>query len=170
MTRIVKLEHPKLKGWIEQKDELIQQGRKMSGEVDLISEAMESINKKLVAEEQKVDVKDLVVKGEELVKQLEGLQKQIYQRVRENTPQELRDQYELLEKQKAEKMTELNKLGHKVQKVKDKIVPLVQKLGKPHLETMYEDLNTTKLDEDGNVVLEIFDHLEEFKSNYAKKQ
>jgi seryl-tRNA synthetase len=175
--RIIKLDNPKLKKLITDKESLIKTGRGISAEIDLIKESMDSTEKKLIAEERKVDVKDLVALSgpkkkqvEALLKEFEGLQKQIYERIKANTPQELRDQYETLKKQKDDKESDLNKLGHKVQKVKDKIIPLVQKLGKPHLEDEWEDFNTTKLDEDGTPILEIYSRLEEWKATQRQNK
>lgn len=166
--RTVVLEDSKLKKLIEQKQELVLSGRKIAEEIDLIKEAQKATENKMRIEEDKVDVKDLVEQAEEHVKQLEELKRLLFKKIRENTPQELRDQYDQLEKQKDEKHLELNKLGHKVQKIKDKIIPIVQKLGKPHLEDEWEDFDTTKIDDDGKVVLSIFSRLEEWKTANRK--
>lgn len=169
--RIVRLDDAKLKDLILKKNDLVLEGRKVAEEIDLIKQAQDSVDKKLVAEEKKVDNKDLVEKGNAIVKKIEALaqelnavQKDIYERVKSYTNPQFREEYETLEKQKQDKEKELNKLGHKVQKVKDKIIPIVQKLGKPYLEDEWEDFNTTKLDKDGIPILEIYSKLEEWKN------
>lgn len=164
--KIVKLDDPKLKKLIESKKALILEGRGVAGQIDLITESLAATNAKLVEAESAVDVKDLVLEAEEHIKKLEELKLVIFDRIKVNTPQELRDQYDQLEKQKAEKEKELNKIGHQVQKVKDKIIPIVQKLGKPHLEDEFEDFETTDLDESGNPILTIFNHLEDWKKTF----
>lgn len=174
--RIVKLDNQKLKGLIENKNELVLSGRKVDTEINLIKDAQKAVEKKLIEAEGKIDIADLTAKSlairdqmVEKLKEADEIQKQIYQKIKDNTPQELRDQYDQLEKQKSDKETELNKIGHKVQKVKDKIIPLVQKLGKPHLEEEWEDFNTTKLDKDGTPILEIYSRLEEWKATQRNK-
>jgi chromosome segregation ATPase len=170
-TRIVKLDDPKLKKLIVEKEGFVNEGRKVAGEIDLIKESQKSVEQKLVEEESKVDVsefdKALLDKRDEmlaLLKLSQRLERQRYDHILKNTPQELRDQYDQLEKQKEKKEQELNKLGHKVQKVKDRIIPIIHKLGKPHLEDEFEDFSTSKLDDTGTPVIEIYSRLEEWKA------
>lgn len=174
--RIVQLDSPKLKDLIVQKNDWVLAGRKVSGEIDLIVEAQKSTEKKLMVEEAKVDIKDLQTKGDNLLTQIDALMKdlqatkqEIFDRMKIYTSQSIRDEYETLEKQKKAKENELYKIGHKVQKVKDKILPLVQKIAQPYLEDEFEDFSTTRLDKKGNPVLEIFNHKEDWISNFRKK-
>lgn len=173
--KIVKLDDPKLKGLIVQKGDLILEGRKKSEEIDLIKESQEAVNKQLIEAESKVEIKDLHEKGNNIVKQMEKLaddlnviKQEVFDRVKAYTDQSMRDQYETLDKQRKKAENDLNKIGHKVQKVKDKILPLVQKLGSPHLEDEFEDYATTRLDDDGTPILEIFSHLENWKDSFRK--
>lgn len=75
---------------------------------------------------------------------------------------ELTSQIEKLEKERA-------KLGMKVQKVKDKVIPMVDKMkGKEIVLGEYDDIETISL-EKGEIVVNIFNHLEEFKKQFAER-
>jgi len=67
---------------------------------------------------------------------------------------------EKLEKERA-------KVGMQIQKVKDKVIPLVEKLVKPNLKE-YEDIETVTL-EKGEIEVKVFNHLDEFKKAYAER-
>lgn len=59
------------------------------------------------------------------------------------------------------------KIGMQIQKRKDKIIPLVEKEVKPKLGE-YEDIETVTL-EKGEIVVKVFNHLEEFKKAFAER-
>lgn len=67
---------------------------------------------------------------------------------------------EKLEKERA-------KVGMQIQKVKDRVLPIVDKEVKPKLGE-YEDIETVAL-VNGEIEVKIFNHLEEFKKAYAEK-
>lgn len=174
--RIVKLDNPKLKDLILQKNDLVLSGRKIAEEIDLLGGSMKETENKLIAEESKVDVSELRAELKakaklitDIMVEAQAIEKEIYKKIKANTPQELRDEYDALAKEKEEKERELNKIGHKVQKVKDKIIPLVHKIGKPYLEDEFEDFSTTKLDKNNEPYIEIYSKLEEWKALQRNK-
>lgn len=64
---------------------------------------------------------------------------------------------------------ERNKKGLKIQKLKDKLIPLAQELAKPLLLNKYEDLETIDLDpETGKPTVNVFNHLEMWTENFDK--
>jgi hypothetical protein len=75
-----------------------------------------------------------------------------------------REQYKVVEKEQQK----LNKCGLKIQKYKDKIIPLVKELTKDLLGE-YEDLSEVKL-ENGKVILTIVDKVEEFKKTWKEER
>lgn len=60
-------------------------------------------------------------------------------------------------------------LGHKIQKLKDKIIPLAQELGKPFLHDEFEDFGTIDI-ENGSPIIEVFSHLETWKEGFRKNK
>ncbi len=76
------------------------------------------------------------------------------------------DHLEVL-KQKEKLERERNKVALKVQKIKDKVVPIIQKEVRPLLKDEYDDIETAKL-KDGKIVIETFNHIEDFKKKFRK--
>ena len=80
-------------------------------------------------------------------------------------PEHMKIEHYALRGRKEELELQRNKIGLKVQKVKDKVRPMIQKACKPHLEDDFEDLETAKLA--GNtVIVKKFSHLESFKKSF----
>ena len=69
-------------------------------------------------------------------------------------------------KEKEEVEKRLNKAGLKIQKYKDKIVPLVQGLTKNEVGA-FEDLVSVNI-KDGEIILTIVDKVEEFKNRWLE--
>lgn len=175
MSRIVTLDNPKLHQLVYEKSEMILEGIKVTDQIESVERDLKRINLKIKKVENGVDVKDFdkqgqVLKAEALkiAKQIAALNVQIHARYSEAVPKELIQEYRDAEKKKEELESQRNKIGLKVQKWKDKIIPLSQKVGKPYLEEEFEDFNTVRI-QDGKVVLEIFSHLEEFKQNFRER-
>lgn len=77
-----------------------------------------------------------------------------------NEGRELTKKIEELEKERA-------KVGLKIQKVKDKLIPIVESKIKPQLEE-FEDIETVEVKGD-MIVVKKFSHLEEFKKAWREK-
>jgi hypothetical protein len=70
-----------------------------------------------------------------------------------------------------EKQEELKKLGMKVQKVKDKLIPAVEKDIEPDIDLdEFEEIYSIDLNEDGEVVVNVNDRVEEFKQSYRDQK
>jgi len=106
---------------------------------------------------------------EKCIKDINEIKKAIYAKIKKETPQELRDKYDEINKRKEEMETERNKIALSAQKYNDKIIPLSRDLIKPFLEDAYEDNDTIKV-ENGEIVATIFSHLDDFKINFNKKK
>jgi len=174
--RELKLENEKLKGLIEKKGELVDKGRNKSREIEKLEKEMIEIEEKLKEEENKVNLKEFIKKEKEITKRMEKcikdinkIKKEIYAKIKAETPQELRDEYDKTKKLKDSKEIERNKIALKAQKYNDKIIPLSRKLMKPFLEDEYEDYDTIMI-KDGEMICTIFSHLEDFKINFNKKR
>jgi len=176
--KIVKLTNDELKQLIEEKSKLVIDGRAKSEEIEKLEKEMTEIEKQLIEEEKKVDLKEfkkrekaITKRMDKCVKDINDIKKEIYAKVKAGTPQEIRDKYDAVKKQKEEKETERNIIALNAQKYNDKIIPLGRELMKPLLQDEFEDYDTIMI-ENGEVVCSIFSHLNDFKIrfNTTKKQ
>lgn len=172
--KTIKLESEELKSLIEEKSKLVNEGRAKSEEIEQLDAKMEDIEKELIAEEKKVDLKEFLKKEKSITKRMEKcivdinkIKEEIYTKIRENTPQKIRDKYDEAKKQKEEKETERNKIALSVQKFNDKIIPLSRELMTPYLTDSFDDFDTIMI-KDGELIATIFNHIEEFKINFNK--
>lgn len=170
------LESEELKSLIEEKGKLVNEGRAKSLEIEILEKEMSETEKLLMVEEKKVDLKEFQKREKSITKRMEKciadmnqIKKDIYEKIKKETPQELRDKYEELNKQKEEKETERNKIALAAQKFNDKIIPLSRDLMKPLLQDEYEDYETIRI-ENGEVVATIFSHLNDFKVNFNTRK
>lgn len=173
--KVITLESNKLKTLLEKKGELITVGRAKSEEIMALDKEMEETDTQLQAEEGKVDISDLNekqkaigAKVDEAIKEMEGVKKEIFDRMMAQTNPELRTKYDELKKKKEDLETERNKIALKAQKFNDKIIPLGRELMKPFLTDMYDDYETIYL-ENEEVYATIFNHLVDWKNNFKKK-
>lgn len=173
--RKIKIEDNKLKKLLTEKADLIIKGRATSEEIEKLEVEMEGIDSQLKEVEKSVDISDLKEKGslinervEQCIKEMKEIEEEIGVRMREKSPTELVDKYDELKKKKEDLETERNKIALKAQKYNDKLIPLGRKAMKPFLEDDYDDYETIKI-EDGEIVATIFNHLNDFKTNFNKK-
>jgi len=174
--KIVKLENEKLKRLLEEKSALINTGREKSKEIEVLEEKLEEANQALIAEEKKVNIDEFHAKEKEIsdimdkcIVDIKLFQKDIYQKIKDNTPDELRTNYDKAKKAKEDAESERNKIALKAQKYSDKIVPLTRKLMKPFLENEYDDYDTIAI-ENGEIVASIFNHVEDFKIKFNQRK
>lgn len=171
----IKLSDAKLKKLLAEKAELIIAGRAKSAEIEKLEAEMEILDNQMKEVQKSVDISDLKEKGnligermEVCIKEMKELENEINTRLKEKSPIELLEKYDSTKTQKEELETERNKIALKAQKYSGKIIPLGQKLMKPFIEDEYEDYDTIRI-EDGEIVATIFNHLEDFKTNFNKK-
>ncbi len=174
MPRETKIVNEELKNLIEEKSKLVVQGRATSDEIVELEKQLKEIDSKLQEEEKKVDLgefkkkeKSITKRMDKCLKDIQEIKEAIYKKIKAETPQELRDKYEEVKKQKDDKETERNKFALAAQKYNDKIIPLSRELTKPLLQDEYEDTDTIVI-KDGELVCTIFSHLEEWKDNFNK--
>lgn len=170
----INLKDSKLKKLLEDKKNLITQGRAKSEEIELLESNMKAIDEQIQEAEKKVDITDLDDKAkvigakvDEAIKEMQVVKQEIFDRMMAQTPPELRTKYDEFVKQKEEAETERNKIAIKAQKYTDKIIPLGRKLMKPFLEKKGDDYDTIRL-EDDEIVASIFNHFDDFETKYDK--
>ena len=94
------------------------------------------------------------------MKRLEELGNLIEQQKLDAIPKDIKTAHQALMKEREELERERNKIALKVQKIKDRVVPLIQKEVKPLLKE-YEDIDTAKT-KDGKVTINTFNHLNDW--------
>lgn len=173
--RIEKLDNPKLKKLLQEKTDLILEGREKSQEVEELEQEMNQIDIEIQALEKTVDLSEIEAKAKDItdrmnivMTEMQNVEKEIYEKVKVAVPQELKDKYAEKKRLKEKFENERNRIALKVQKKKDLIIPLTQRIAKSLLQDEFEDYSDVRL-ENGEVILEFFSHLEDWKEAHRKK-
>ncbi len=174
---MITLENKKVHDFIVAKDTLVAEGRK-------ISQKIEDTEKQIAAFEEKerkitakvIPPKELTDRGDTVVKEmmkhedeLNKIGKQINDFKLEAVPKEMKESHIKLLKEKEVLERDRNKIALKVQKLKDRIVPVVQKAIKPLLKDEFDDVSTAKA-KDGKVIIETFSWLEDWKKQFRNRK
>jgi hypothetical protein len=174
--KTVKIENEELKKLLKEKSDLIIVGRAKSNEIEELEKQMDETEKELMAEEKKVNLDEFKEREKEITERMNvciadinKVKADVFAKIKAETPQELRDKYEELKKQKEDKETERNKIALKAQKYTDKIIPIARKAMSEFLEDQYDDYDSMRL-EDGEIVCSIFNHLEDWKDSFNKRK
>jgi len=174
--RELKLENTELKNLIIKKGEIVKTGRAKSVEISKLEIEMDKTEKLLMAEEKKVDLKefkkkekDITKRMEKCIKDMNGVTKEIWAKIKKETSQDLRDKYDTANSAKEKLEIERNKIALKAQKYNDRIIPLGREIMTPFLENEFEDYDTIMV-KDNEIIFAIFRHLEDFKINFNKKK
>lgn len=170
------IDNRKIHDYIVEKDRLVGEGRKNEDEIQTLEKKIKvyedkekAITGKIKPDEQlKKEGDGLVLQLEKIMKRLEELGKMIEDKKLEAIPKQMKEEHQALMKEREEKERKRNKIALKVQKIKDMVVPLIQKHVKPLLKE-YDDIETAKT-KDGKVVIDTFNHLEDFKRAFKGKQ
>lgn len=173
MKDMITLDNKRIHDYIFDKDTLVDEGRKISGKIDTLDIKIKEYEEKEKKITGKVKPsKELIEKGDTIVKQIQQLEKDlqpIIKKINDDKlsaiPKDMKEKHTKAMKDKEELERERNKIALKVQKIKDKLIPLIQKEVKPLLATKYDDISTAKT-KNGKVVITTFNHLEEFTSKF----
>ena len=174
MNRKIHIDDKRVAKYMLEKEQLVTAGRHISDELDRIETKILNCETKEKAITEKVQPKELGEKAEalkvqinELVAEFEKVAGEIMVLKLAGIPKDLEKTHRDLMKLKEEKERERNKIALKVQKIKDRVIPIVQKVCKPQLE-QYEDIQTAEIQE-GLVIVEVYSRLEEWKEAFNKK-
>lgn len=172
---MITLKNKKIHDFIVQKDELVNQGRKISATIEDINRKIEEYEvqeKKITGSIQ--PNKELKDEGDKLAKdiektmnRLEEIGQKIEQEKLDAIPKEIKEAHQGLMKEREVLERQQAKLALKVQKIKDKIIPVIRKEVKPLL-NQYDDIDTAKV-KDGEVVINTFNHLEDWKRHFNSR-
>lgn len=171
---MITFENKKVHDYIVEKDKLVEIGRGISRQI-------EAIEKKIGIFEEKEKVitgkiipsEELTTKGDALVRQITALHTEltkiadsINKSKLDAIPEDMATEHKALMKEREKLERERNKVALKVQKIKDRVVPIIQKEVKPLLGE-YDDIETAKT-KNGKVVIDTFNHLVDFKAKFKR--
>ena len=172
---MITLDHPVLAKLITDKDLLVNDGRKISREIETLERRIkeyEEKEKRITAKV--VPPKELTDKGDALVKDITKLNEDLTQIANsinksklDAIPKDMEAEHRKLMKDKEEKERDRNKIALKVQKIKDKCIPIIQREVTPLLQKEYDDIETAKV-KDGKVVITTYNRLEDWKRGFRK--
>lgn len=174
ITSTITIEDPFVIKLLSEKDTLVKEGREISKKIDEVELKIAECTKEEQDITSKVEPVELIAQGNTLcdainekIKELEAISEQIRQEKLKAIPKELQDKHYALNDEKEKLEKERNKIALHVQKIKDRVIPKIQKHCKSALGE-YEDLAGAEI-KDGKIMVEKFSHLQEWKRAYAEK-
>lgn len=171
---MITLENKKLHDLIVQKDAEVDIGRGISRKIEAIETKIKRFEQKEKTITAKViPPKELTDRGDAIVREVTKLQTEltkIANQINDSKlaaiPEDMKEEHMALLKEREKLERGRNKIALKVQKIKDKLIPIVQREVKPLLKE-YDDIETARA-KDGKVVISTFNHLEEFKRKFHR--
>jgi len=177
MTRTIQIDNPKIATMVKEKDELVKSGIAISKDIEKLEIKIEKQNNIEREFTNKVtpEIQKLIDEGDALEKELqermtvmEKLGDEIMNQKLALIPKEHLDMHYKLRADKEKLERDRNKIGLKIQKYKDKLVPALRKI-LPDLLTEYEDTETVQV-KNGKLSITIFSHLEEWKEKFNNRK
>lgn len=173
---MLKIQNKKIHDFIVMKDELVTKGRAITADIEAVEKkikACENKEKEITGKiepdpELKAEGDRLVGIFNETMKKIEEIGNKIEAKKMEAIPKELIDEHKEFLKEKEQLERERNKIALKVQKTKDRVIPIIQKEVKPHLKE-YDDIETATV-KDGEVLITTFNHLDDWKRKFKQRQ
>lgn len=172
----IEIENKKLVELITLKDDLVTEGRELTTEIEKSEKKIEMFEKK----EKKITAAiapdpELKKEGDALAQQVEVIMTRLQEIGNKINSKkltaipkdlELEHKAELKNKEQLEK--DRNKIALKIQKIKNKVVPIIQKECKPFL-SEFDDIETAQVKK-GIVVVTTFNHLADWTRKFKAKQ
>lgn len=172
---MITLQNKRVHDYIVQKDLAVNEGRKISAKIETLDAKISNYEEKEKKITSKVVApKELTEKGDLMVQQIVKLNADIEKIIKEisdfkllSVPKEIKEAHLALMAEREKLERDRNKIALKVQKIKDRIIPIIQREVKPLL-NQYDDIETAKA-KDGKVVITTFNHLEEWCKAFKNK-
>lgn len=172
--KTLKLQQPKILEYLRQKDDWVQKGRAISEQIEQIEQEIQELDTQEKTFTTACEPKELLEEGKSIQEQINALilrLQEVSTKIQDekigSIPKDMVDRHYKLRDSKEKLERERNKIALKVQKIKDKVIPLVRKAVIPLLEE-YDDIERAEI-VDNEVVVTTFNHLEEFKGRFTKK-
>lgn len=170
---MLKIQNKKILEYLKQKDLLVRQGRGVSEEIEKIEAEIAELDTKEKEFTTACEPKELLDEGKasqeeinRLIEKLQAVSEKIKDEKINSIPKEMVEKHYKLRDTKEKLERERNKIALKIQKIKDKVIPMIQKSVVPHLKE-YDDIEKAEVVDD-EVVVTIFNRLEEFKKQFKK--
>lgn len=171
---MIKLKNKKIVGYLNDKEQLVMEGRQLSVKIEEITKEIETLNLEEQKITDKVNPKELIEKGDALkevinkqIEELRAIGKEIEDEKIKAIPEEMVKKHYSLRDKREQLELDRNKIGLKIQKIKDRVIPLIKKEVKPLLKE-YEDIESSKVKGD-EVIIETFDYIEQYKKSFKKR-
>lgn len=172
---MITLNNKRVHDYIVDKDNLVNEGRQISRDIETIEikvRRLEEKEKKITSKV--IPPKEWTDRGDAIIGEINKLNDEVNEVIKKindfklaEIPQEIKDNHLKLLKEKEVLERSRNKIALKVQKIKDRLIPIVQKEVKPLLLDEFDDVETAKA-KDGKVVINTFNHLEEYKKKFRR--
>lgn len=172
--KTIKLDNKKIVAFLNEKDEILKELHSVIKEIDVVNKKqLKNIEKQKKITE-KTEPKELIEQGRviqeainEQFKKLDEIGDEIHKLKLAAIPEKTKEEYFELKAKHEELETLRNKLGLKIQKIKDRVIPMIQKETKKHLEE-FEDIENPKVVGE-EVVIGVYSHLEDWKKKFKAK-
>ena len=165
---------PQMVGWLKEKESLVKEGRLVSEKIDEVEKEIQTYIDKEKELTSAVQPTELITEGDSirdeintLIVRLEEVGKKIKEAKLGAIPSEMEKEHLTLNDKREKLEKERNQLALKVQKIKDRFVPKLQKEAKKHLGE-FEDIMTADLVGD-TIRVDKFSHLQEWKRLWNEK-
>lgn len=171
---MIKIKNKKILCYLNDKEELVASGRKISKDIENLEIEISKLDKKERSITDKVMPKDLIDDGEALKKEINDkieilgkIGKKIEDAKISAIPKDMVELHYKLRNEKEKLERDRNKIALKIQKIKDRVIPMIKKEVLPQL-SEYEDIESSEIVDD-EVVIKTYDRLEEFKKSFKKR-
>jgi septation ring formation regulator EzrA len=171
----MKLNNKKLFGYLKEKLELTREGSVIVKDMEKIEKELMALTKKEEEITNKVNPEALLKEDNELraqcdvlVKKINDIGQKVFDAKLAAIPKAMSDKHRALIKEKEELQKELNKKALKIQKIKDRVRPIVAKLVAPHLKEYEEVEQVNIIGNQDEVTVTIVNRLDAFKKSYKK--
>ncbi len=170
---MIELDNKKIKDFLLQRDELVKTGRQISVDIEKIEDKIrvfeskeKMITSKIKPSKEHVELgQKLTDEINEKIKELEKLGNDIDNAKLAAIHADMKKEHLSLMDEKEKLERERNKVALKVQKIKDRMVPLIQKEVKPLLKDEFDDIETAII-EDGKVIIKTCNYLADWKRTF----
>lgn len=171
---ILEIENKKMYDLVSQKDQIYEDGLKtialMEAE-DKIIKSFEEQEKRITGkvkpdEKLKEEGDALAVIFNDTLKKLDEIGNKIEAEKMKAIPQEIIDNHKLALKRREELERVHNKEMLKIQKIKDRLIPLIKTSVKPFLQE-YDDVETAII-KGNKVTFRVYNHIEDYKRKFKK--
>lgn len=170
----MKIQNKILASFLEKKNNLITKGRDLSKQIAPIEAEIEELEKEEREITEKVECPEIVDEAKALaekidkdVEQLEALYQKLQEEKIAAIPKDLKDKHSSLIEQRKKLTEDRLKVGEEIEALKTKYLPILHKRVKKHLPSKYHDIETAVLDENGDVEITFFSHLDAFKKQFV---